>query len=89
MVEANGTLEPTLESGKFDEVDGAIVIVASRWPGLLAFLLVIVLLLSRLLFGRFPLGRLLPLERDKPCYQGFAIPKILTSLFFQLFNPHF
>jgi hypothetical protein len=29
MVEANGTLEPMLESGKFDEVDGAIVVIAS------------------------------------------------------------
>jgi hypothetical protein len=46
MVEANGTLEPTLDSGKSDGADGAIVIAASQWPGLLVFL--VVLLLFRL-----------------------------------------
>jgi hypothetical protein len=51
MVEANGTLEPTLDSGKSDGVDGAIIIAASRWLGLLVFLVIIVLLLSHLLLG--------------------------------------
>jgi hypothetical protein len=51
IVEANGTLQPMHDSGKSD---GVVIIAASRWPGLLAFLLVVVLLL----------GRLLPQERD-------------------------
>jgi hypothetical protein len=41
---ANGTLEPTLDSRKSDAVYGTIVIVASRWLGLLVFLVVIIFL---------------------------------------------
>jgi hypothetical protein len=54
MVEANGTLEPMLDSRKSD---GSVVIAASRWPGLV-FLLVVILFLGRLLLHRL-LGRLL------------------------------
>jgi hypothetical protein len=79
IVEAYGTLEPKLDSRKSDGVDGANIIVASRWLGLQLFLIIITLLL----------GCLLPQERDKSCHQGFAIPEILTSLFFQFFNPLF
>jgi hypothetical protein len=84
IVEANGTLQPTHDSGKFDGVDGVIVVAASRWPDLLVFLIVVILLL-----GCLVLGLLLPRERDKPCPQGFVVPEILMSLVFQLFNPHF
>jgi hypothetical protein len=52
IVDANGTLEPTLDSRKSDRADGAIIIAASR---LLVFLVIVVLLL----------GRLLPHEKDK------------------------
>jgi hypothetical protein len=55
MVEANGTLEPMLDSVKSN---GVIVVSASRWPGL-AFLLLVVLFLGRLLLSRLLLGRLL------------------------------
>jgi hypothetical protein len=79
MLEANRTLEPTLDSGKCNGADGAVVVTTSRWSGMLVFLLVIVVLLSRLL-----LDHLLPHERDKPCLQGFIVPEILTSLFLQL-----
>jgi hypothetical protein len=48
IVEANGTLQPTLGSGKSVGVDGAVIVAASRWQGLLVFLLV---LLGRLLLG--------------------------------------
>jgi hypothetical protein len=75
IVEANGTLQPTHDSGKSDGADGAIIIAASRWLGLL----VIVLLL---LLGHLLLSRLRPQERDKPCLQGFVVPKILMSLVF-------
>jgi hypothetical protein len=39
--EVNGTLEPTLESRKSD---GAVVITASLWPGLLVFFIIVVFL---------------------------------------------
>jgi hypothetical protein len=55
MVEANGTLEPMLDSVKSN---GVIIVSASRWPGL-AFLLLVVLFLGRLLLSRLLLGRLL------------------------------
>jgi hypothetical protein len=78
--------------GKSDGVDGAIIVATSRWQGLLAFLLVVVLLgrllLSRLL-GCLLLGRLLPQEMDKPCNQGFIVCVIPMSLVSQFFNPHF
>jgi hypothetical protein len=64
IVEANGTLQPTHD---FVKSDGA-----SRWLGLLVFLIIVLLLLDRLL----------PQERDKPCLQGFVVPEILTSLIF-------
>jgi hypothetical protein len=32
MVEANGTLEQTLDSWKSDDADKAIIVAASRWP---------------------------------------------------------
>jgi hypothetical protein len=84
IVEANGTVQPTHDTGKSDGADRAIVVFASRWLGLLVFLVIVVLLLGRLL-----LSRLLPQKRDKPCIQGFVVPKIHTSLILQLFNPHF
>jgi hypothetical protein len=80
IVEANGTLQPTHNSGKFDLADGAIVVTASQWLGLLVFLLII---------GHLLLGCLLPLERDKPCIQGFVVAEIPMSLVLQLFNPLF
>jgi hypothetical protein len=83
IVEANGTLQPTHNSRKFDLADGAIVVTASQWLGLLVFLLIIVLL------GHLLLGRLLPLERGKPCIQGFLVAEIPMSLVLQLFNPLF
>jgi hypothetical protein len=83
IVEANGTLEPMLDSWKSDGANGAVGITASRWQGLLVFIIiVVVLLLDRLL-----LGRLLPQERDKPCHQGFIVPEILLKLFFPIFEP--
>jgi hypothetical protein len=39
MVEANGTLEPSLDSRKSD---GAVVVDVSRWPGMI-FLHVVIL----------------------------------------------
>jgi hypothetical protein len=39
--EANRTLEPMLDFGKFD---GVVIVAASRWPGLMVFLLDIVFL---------------------------------------------
>jgi hypothetical protein len=39
--EVNGTLEPTLESRKSD---GTVVIMASLWPGLLVFFIIVVFL---------------------------------------------
>jgi hypothetical protein len=95
IVEENETLEPTLDSRKSDGADGAIVVAASRWPGLVFLILLLGhLLLSRLLLGCLLLdclllGRLLPHEKDKPCHQGFAVPKILTNLLVQLFNSRF
>jgi hypothetical protein len=41
MVEPNGIFEPTLDSGKSDGSDGAIVVSASRWPSLQVFLIVV------------------------------------------------
>jgi hypothetical protein len=49
IVEANGTLQPMHDSGKSDGADRAIIVAASRWLGLLVFLIVVVLLLGRLL----------------------------------------
>jgi hypothetical protein len=64
MVEANGTLEPTLDLVKSDR---AIIVAASRWLGLV-FLLVVIPFLWRLLLSRLLLGRLLvtspPLKKD-------------------------
>jgi hypothetical protein len=79
MVEANGTLEPMLDSEKSDGTDGAGVIAASRWPHLLVFLVIVLLLLSYLL----------PQERDKTCIQGFIVTEMPMSLVLQLFNPRF
>jgi Zn-dependent protease len=93
IVEANGTIQPTLDSRKSDGVDGIVVIAASRWQGLLVFLLLVILLgcllLGCLLLGRFPLGCLLPLESVKPSIQGFVAAKIHINLVLQLFNPLF
>jgi hypothetical protein len=72
IVEANGTLQPMHDSRKSNEDDGAVVIAASRWPGLLVFFIVILLLL----------GHLCPQERDKLCLQGFIVPEMLMSLVF-------
>jgi hypothetical protein len=83
IVEAKGTLEPTLDSGKSDGADGAIIVAASRWPGLLVFLLIVVVLL----LGHLLLGCLLPRERDNPCHQGFIVPKICLSMFFPILEP--
>jgi hypothetical protein len=55
MVEENETLEPTLDFGKSDEV---VVVAASRWPGLV-FLVVVVLFLGCLLLIHLLLDRLL------------------------------
>jgi hypothetical protein len=64
MVEANGTLEPTLDLVKSDR---AIIVAASQWLGLV-FLLVVIPFLRRLLLSRLLLGRLLvtspPLKKD-------------------------
>jgi hypothetical protein len=76
MVEANGTLEPTHDSGKSDRADGAVIVIASRWLGLLVFLVVIVLLLGRLL-----LSCLLPKERDKPCIKDWLYLKSSRAYF--------
>jgi hypothetical protein len=70
IVEANGTLQAALDSGKSYGADGVVIVVASHWQGLLVFLL-IVILLDRLLLGRLLLSRLLldcllPLESVKP-----------------------
>jgi hypothetical protein len=83
IVEANGTLQPTHDSGKSDRADGAIVVVASRWQDLLVFLLLIVLL------GRLLLYCLLPSESVKPSIQGFIVSGILINLVLQFFNPLF
>jgi hypothetical protein len=77
IVEANGTLEPMLDSRKSDGADGTIVDAASRWLDLLVLLVIIVLLLGHLL-----LGHLLPQERDKPCHEGFLVPEIRLNMFF-------
>jgi hypothetical protein len=79
IVEANGTLQPMHDPGKFDGADGVVVVTASCWPGLLVFLIVIILLLDRFLHQ----------ERDKPYIQGFVVLEIPTSLVLQLFNPRF
>jgi hypothetical protein len=44
IVEANGTLQPTHDSGKSDGADEVFIVAASRWQDLLFFLLVVVLL---------------------------------------------
>jgi hypothetical protein len=67
IVEATRTLQPMHDSGKFDGADRVVVVAASRWQGLLVFLVIIVLL------GRLLLGCLLSQERDKPCIQGFIV----------------
>jgi hypothetical protein len=71
IVEANGTLPPTHNTGKSDGVDTAIIIAASRWQGLLV-LLDVVLLLSRHL-----LGRLLPQEMGKLAFKDSLYVKSL------------
>jgi hypothetical protein len=73
IVEANGTFHPTL-SGKSDGADGAIIVAASRWQGLLVFLLIIVLL------GSLLLGCLIPPKGVKPSIQGFIAAEILINL---------
>jgi hypothetical protein len=50
IVEANGTVQPTHDIGKSDVPDRGIVIGASRWPGLV-FLVVVILLVGRLLLS--------------------------------------
>jgi hypothetical protein len=62
IVEANGTLEPMLDSRKSDGADRVIVVAASRWLGLVVFL--VVLILAHLLLVCLLLGHLLPQERD-------------------------
>jgi hypothetical protein len=86
IVEANGTLEPTLDSRKSDGANGVIIVAASRWSGHLFFLLVIIVLL---LLSRLLLGHHIPQERDKPCHHDFAVLEILRKLFFQFLNPRF
>jgi hypothetical protein len=81
IVEANGTLQPTHDSGKSDGADRVIVVTASRWQDLLVFLLVI-LLLNRLL-----LGCLLHLESVKPSIQGFVVSGMPINMVLQFFNP--
>jgi hypothetical protein len=49
IVDANGTLETMLVSRKSDGAGRAIIVVASRWPGLLVFLLLVILLVRLLL----------------------------------------
>jgi hypothetical protein len=44
IVEANGTLQPTHDSGKSDEADRVVVVAASRWTCLLVFLIIVILL---------------------------------------------
>jgi hypothetical protein len=70
IVEANTTFGPKLNSSKSDGVDGAIVVTASRWLGLLVFLIVVLL------------GCLPPQERDRPRYHGFVVPEVILKLFF-------
>jgi hypothetical protein len=88
IVQANETLQLTLDSGKFDGADGAVIIAASRWQGLLVFLLGH-LLLDCLLLGRLILGYLLPSKSVKPSIQGFIAAEIPINLVLQLFNPLF
>jgi hypothetical protein len=57
IVEANGTLQPTHDSGKSDGADRVVVVTASRWQGLLVFLIVATLL-DRLLLGHLLFSRL-------------------------------
>jgi hypothetical protein len=57
IVDANGTLETMLVSRKSDGAGRAIIVVASRWPGLLVFLfLLLVILLVRLLLDHLLLA---------------------------------
>jgi hypothetical protein len=81
IVEANGTFEPMLDSRKSDRADGAIIVPASRWPDLLVFLIIVVLLLGCPHLGRLLLGHLLPQERDKPYHHDFVVPEILQVIF--------
>jgi hypothetical protein len=70
IVEANGTLQPTHDSGKSDGTDGAIVVAASLWQGLLVFL-VILLLLGRLLLGHLLLRKWTSLAlKDSLCVES-------------------
>jgi hypothetical protein len=62
IVETNGTLQPTHDSRKSN---GAVVVAASQWQGLLVFLLIVILL---------------PQEMNKPCIQGFVARGISMSL---------
>jgi hypothetical protein len=82
IVEANGTLQPMLDSGKSDRANRAIIIAASQWQGLLVFLLIVLL-------GRLLLGCIFPSESVKPSIQGFVAAKIPINLVLQLFNPLF
>jgi hypothetical protein len=84
IVEANGTLQPMLDSGKSDGADGAVIVAASQWQGLLVFLLLVILLgrllLSCLLLGHLLLGCLLPPKSVKPSIQGFVAAEIHINL---------
>jgi hypothetical protein len=59
MVEANGTLEPMLDSGKSE---GAVIVTASRWLG------PVILLIVLLFLGSLLLSRLLLCHLQKPHY---------------------
>jgi hypothetical protein len=58
MVQANGTLEPMLDSWKSDGPDGTVIVAASRCPPGLIFILLNVVFLGCLLHSCL-LGRLL------------------------------
>jgi hypothetical protein len=98
IVEANGTLQPTLDSGKSDGADGAVIIAPFWWQGMLVFQLIIVLLgrlllgcllLDCLLLSSILLSCLLPSESVKPSFQGFVAAEININLVLQLSNPLF
>jgi hypothetical protein len=78
IAEANGTLEPKIDSEKSD---GDVVIATSRGPGLLVFLVVVVFLRRDLFNLDLRLGRFLPQERDKPYRQGLTVLEIHLIMF--------
>jgi hypothetical protein len=79
IAEANGTLEPKLDSGKSD---GDVVIATSRGPGLLVFLVVVVFLRRDLFNLDLRLGRFLPQERDSLYLKSISLcfPDLQHSL---------